>query len=65
MVGVAGGCKCVFAEGPFYGEFQNMGPPSKYGIVNGNVVCAFLGLRRTLSLLSVHRSKTHPLEMML
>ena len=30
--GFEGKCDCVFAEGSFYGKFQNMGAPSKFGI---------------------------------
>ena len=36
--GFEGACKCVFAEGPFYGDFQNMGPPSNFGIADNKLM---------------------------
>ena len=36
--GFHGGCACVFAEGPFYGAFQNVGEPAQFGIVEGAVL---------------------------
>lgn len=36
--GFEGACQCVFAEGPFYGDFQNMGDPAPLGIVEGAVL---------------------------
>ena len=32
--GFVGSCQCVFAEGPFYGAFQNIGPPADFGILD-------------------------------
>jgi uncharacterized membrane protein len=36
--GFEGSCQCVFAEGDFYGSFQNIGAPADFGITEGNML---------------------------
>ena len=43
--GFEGSCQCVFAEGPFYGAFQNMGDPANFGILEG-IMMNFVVQRR-------------------
>ena len=43
--GFEGSCQCVFAEGPFYDAFQNMGDPANFGILEG-IMMNFVVQRR-------------------